>query len=87
MAHEYNDQGSLQQNPTNGGNPMTDMQDDEELDQDYNPPMSEGEDHEDDEEEPAARSESESANTISDEKNMKRYNKALANALEISPTV
>lgn len=87
MAQDYNDQGSLLQNPTNGSNPMADMQDDEELDQDYNPPVNEGEDQEDDEEEPAARSESATTNTLSDEKNQKRYNEALANALEISPTI
>lgn len=70
MAHDYNDQGSLLQNPTNGNNPMADTQDDEELDQDYSPPLNEGEDNEDDEEEPVAPSES--TNTLSDEKNQKR---------------
>lgn len=87
MAYDNSDQNDLIQNPTNGDNPLADMRDDEELDQDYNPPFT---DADDDDGESGETSEALKTHPQTDaganDNQQQTYNEALADALEISPT-
>lgn len=90
MAHQDNDQDSLLENPSNGMNPMAEMEEDESLDQDYNPPTDEGDgegDGDDDVDESASLKQPPKDTDAASETDQQRYNEALADALEIRPTI
>lgn len=88
MTDDHGDQNAFLQDPKDEENPMTKIQEDEALNQDYDTPFNEDEgegDADDEEEEVKALKEHPQTDTNQDPQ--QQYNEALADALEIRPTM